>query len=54
MVEWECCLKHPEVGAAEGSQFISEHIIPLTDKAFDDFAGAETDKATLHTMLGIS
>jgi len=54
VLEWECCLKHPEVGAAEGSQFISEHIIPLTDKAFDDFAGGDTDKSAIDKMLGIS
>ena len=52
VLEWECCLKHPEVGAAEGAPFIRDHIIPLTDKAFDDFAGAETDRAALKSMLG--
>ena len=54
VLEWECCLKHPEVGAAEGAPFIRDHIIPLTDKAFDDFAGGETDMAALHEMLGIT
>lgn len=54
VLEWECCLKHPEVGAAEGVPFINDHIIPLTDKAFDDFAGGSTDVKALHTMLGIS
>ena len=33
VVEWECCLKHPEVGAREGAQFVSEHIIQVTEKA---------------------
>lgn len=53
VLEWECCLKHPEVGAAEGAPFIKKHIIPLTDKAFDDFASAGTDIAAIHKMIGI-
>ena len=52
VLEWECCLKHPEVGAAEGAPFIRDHIIPLTDKAFDDFAGGETDMDAVRAMLG--
>ena len=39
MLEWECCLKHPEDGAREGAPFIESHIIRVTEKAFDDFAG---------------
>lgn len=39
VLEWECCMKHPEDGAKEGSQFIDNHIIRVTDKTFDDFAG---------------
>lgn len=38
VLEWECALKHPERGAAEGAPFIASHIIPVTDRAFDDFA----------------
>lgn len=53
VLEWECCLKHPEVGAAEGAPFIRRHTIPMTDKAFDDFAGAGTDIAALQKMMGI-
>jgi len=53
VLEWECCLKSPEQGAAEGAPFIQSHMIQLTDKAFDNFAGAETDMAKLHSMLGI-
>ena len=37
VLEWECCLKHPEQGAAEGAPFIADHIIRVTEKAFDDF-----------------
>ena len=53
VVEWECCLKHPEAGAREGADFVRDHIIRVTDKAFDDFAGAGTDDAANKRMLGI-
>lgn len=53
VLEWECCLKHPEQGAAEGAPFISDHIIQVTEKAFDDFAGGETDSAQIKSMLGL-
>lgn len=53
VLEWECCLKHPEQGAAEGAPFIRDHIIRVTEKAFDDFAGGATDPAQLRRMLGL-
>ena len=53
VMEWECCLKHPEQGAAEGAPFIRDHIIRVTEKAFDDFAGAASDAAQLKRMLGL-
>lgn len=53
VVEWECCLKHPEDGAREGAQFVKDHIIRVTDRAFDDFAGGDVDHATNRKMLGI-
>ncbi len=53
VVEWECCLKHPEDGAREGAEFVSHHIIRVTEKAFDDFAGAATDRAQNRRMLGL-
>ncbi|WP_157016200.1 sugar phosphate isomerase/epimerase family protein [Mesorhizobium xinjiangense] len=53
VLEWECCLKNPEDGAAEGAPFIAHHIIRVTDKAFDDFAGGTTDRAALRKMMGI-
>ncbi len=53
VLEWECCLKHPEDGAREGAAFIRDHIIRTTDRAFDDFAGAGTDEAANRHMLGI-
>ena len=54
VLEWECCIKSPEQGAAEGAPFIASHIIEVTDKAFDDFAGGETDMGAIRAMLGIS
>ncbi len=53
VVEWECCLKHPEDGAREGAQFVKHHIIRVTEKAFDDFAGGGTDEAANRRMLGL-
>ena len=53
VLEWECCLKHPEDGAREGADFIRSHLIRVTEKAFDDFAGGGTDKAQINRMLGI-
>jgi sugar phosphate isomerase/epimerase len=53
VLEWECCLKHPEQGAAEGAPFIRDHIIRVTDKAFDDFAGGAADNAQVRRMLGL-
>jgi sugar phosphate isomerase/epimerase len=53
VLEWECCLKHPEQGAAEGAPFIASHLIQVTEKAFDDFAGGTTDRAALRRMMGI-
>ncbi|WP_187972801.1 sugar phosphate isomerase/epimerase family protein [Aquibium microcysteis] len=53
VLEWECCLKHPEQGAAEGAPFIKSHLIDVTEKAFDDFAGGSTDRGALRRMMGI-
>lgn len=54
VLEWECALKHPEDGAAEGAPFIASHIIRVTEKAFDDFAASGTDLAANRKILGIS
>ncbi|MDZ7781663.1 MAG: sugar phosphate isomerase/epimerase [Halioglobus sp.] len=54
VLEWECCLKHPEDGAREGVEFIKRHIIRKSDKAFDDFAGAGADDAINRRILGLS
>jgi sugar phosphate isomerase/epimerase len=53
VVEWECALKHPEDGAREGAEFVKAHIIRVTEKAFDDFAGGGTDRAANRKILGL-
>jgi len=53
VLEWECCLKHPEHGAAEGARFIADHIVRVTERAFDDFAGASTNAKQIKRMLGL-
>ncbi|MGE0212421.1 MAG: sugar phosphate isomerase/epimerase family protein, partial [Parvibaculaceae bacterium] len=53
VLEWECCIKHPEQGAAEGAPFIASHLIRTTEKAFDDFAGGKTDRKQIKRMLGL-
>lgn len=54
VLEWECCLKHPEQGAAEGAPFIAGHIIRVTERAFDDFAAAGIDEAANRRLLGLA
>lgn len=53
VLEWECCLKHQEDGAREGAAFIRDHIIRVTDKAFDDFAATGADDSVNQRVLGL-
>ncbi len=53
VLEWECCVKSPEQGAAEGAPFIAEHLIDATEVAFDDFAGGQSDQAINRKILGL-
>lgn len=53
VLEWECALKHPEDGAREGAEFIKNHIIRVTERAFDDFAASGADDALNRKTLGI-
>ena len=53
VLEWECALKHPEDGAREGAEFIKSHIIRVTEKAFDDFAGGAVDNKQIKRALGL-
>lgn len=54
VLEWECAIKHPENGAIEGAKFISEKIIRVTEKTFDDFASTGADENFNKRILGIS
>jgi len=53
VVEWECCIKHPQDGAAEGAKFVRERIIRVTERAFDDFAGGGADEERNRRILGL-
>ena len=53
VLEWECAIKHSEQGATEGAPFIQDHIIRVTEKAFDDFAGTGADESFNKRILGI-
>ena len=54
VLEWECCIKSPEQGAKEGATIIQDHIIDVTEKAFDDFADSGMDQETNKKILGIN
>lgn len=54
VLEWECALKHPEQGAAEGAPFIARHLIRRAERAFDDFAGSGVDAQVVREVLGLS
>ncbi len=53
VMEWECCIKSAAQGAKEGAPFIQSHIIEVTEKAFDDFAGTAVDEGFLRKILGM-
>jgi len=53
VLEWECCVKSPEQGAAEGAAFIARHLIETAEVAFDDFASGKTDAAANRRILGL-
>lgn len=53
VLEWECCIKSSEQGAAEGAPFISGQIIQAQERAFDDFAASGADAAANRKMLGL-
>lgn len=53
VLEWECAIKHAEDGAREGAPFIRDHIIRVTERAFDDFAASDLDSNANRALLGI-
>jgi len=54
VLEWECAIKHPEQGAAEGAPFIARHMIRKADRAFDDFAAPTADVGLIEQVLGLA
>src|SRR6266478_4998424 len=53
VLEWECCIKSSDQGAAEGAPFIARHIIQVAAHSFDDFAGSGADQAANSRMMGL-
>jgi len=53
VLEWECCIKNPEDGAREGAPFIRDHIIQVTERAFDDFAKSGNGEKFNRKILGL-
>lgn len=53
VLEWECCLKHPQDGAAQGAAFIRDHIIRVTDRSFDEFAKTGANPGFNRRVLGL-
>ena len=52
VLEWECCIKNSEDGAAEGARFIADHILRVSDRAFDDFVKSGADRGLNRIMIG--
>jgi len=53
VLEWECCIKDSEQGASEGVDFIKDHLIRVTERAFDDFAGGKADEKLNRKIMGL-
>jgi sugar phosphate isomerase/epimerase len=54
VVEWECALKDAETGARESAKLVKDLIIQVTERQFDDFAGAGGHDAVRNrAILGI-
>lgn len=52
VVEWECPYEDKSAGAAKAANFVSEHILQVTESSFDDFAGG-SDPAMNRRILGL-
>ena len=53
VLEWECCIKDGDQGAREGSEYIRDYIIQVTERSFDDFAGGDHDPTMNRKILGL-
>jgi sugar phosphate isomerase/epimerase len=55
VVEWECCIKHPDQGAAEGAALVRRHIIEVQERAFDANMQAQgVDRERNRAALGLA
>ncbi len=54
VLEWECCLKDADTGAREGAEFIRRHVIPVAQRAFDDFAAQSDQLDSVRAQLGLT
>jgi sugar phosphate isomerase/epimerase len=52
-LEWECCLKNAEDGAAEGARFIADHIIRVGGDAFDAGLRGSMSPDSIAESLGL-
>ena len=53
VLEWECYLKRAQDGAREAVPFINDHMIAVTQTAFDAFMTDAADDATNRKLLGL-
>ncbi|HQR03087.1 MAG: sugar phosphate isomerase/epimerase [Proteobacteria bacterium] len=53
VMEWECCLKHPEDSAREGAQFIREHMIRRPEKSVSSYSLNTVDAPRNRRLLGL-
>ncbi len=53
VLEWEDPLESAAEGARKGAAFIRDHIVHVTDHAFDDFAAANSDTEGNRRVLGL-
>lgn len=53
VLEWEDCIQNAEDGARLGAAFILQHILKISDHAFDDFAAVDSNTAFNRGILGI-
>jgi sugar phosphate isomerase/epimerase len=54
VLEWECCLKNSNDGAAEGAQFIAGHIVRVSERSFDAMLDATMSADKIDHVLGIA
>ena len=53
VLEWECAIKDSVQGASEGAPFIQDHIITVSEGAFDDFIDKSGDNKEALSLIHI-